>query len=105
MRRVCPRRELSTRGCREPVAAGNPAALLAALYAEDRSEHRGGIGIGAAMSLLVAPALATFLAGLSPADPTAFLAAAAILMLAAFVASYWPARRVARVDPLVALRH
>jgi predicted permease len=64
----------------------------------------GGVAIGAAASLLVTPALATFLAGLSPADPIAFLAAAAVLMLVALVASYLPARRVARVDPLLTLR-
>jgi putative ABC transport system permease protein len=64
----------------------------------------GGLAIGAAASLLVTPALATFLAGLSPADPIAFVAAAAVLILVAFVASYLPARRVARVDPLLALR-
>ena len=64
----------------------------------------GGIALGVAASLLVTPALATFLAGVSPADPIAFVAAAAVLMLVAFGASYLPARRVARVDPLVALR-
>ena len=64
----------------------------------------GGIAIGVAASLLVTPVLATFLAGLSPADPIAFVAAAAILMLVAFGATYVPARRVAQVDPLVALR-
>src|SRR5436309_2636001 len=64
----------------------------------------GGMAIGAAASVLITPALATFLAGLSPADPIAFVAAAAVLMLVAFVASYLPARRVARVDPLLALR-
>jgi predicted permease len=64
----------------------------------------GGIAIGVAASLLVTPALATFLAGLSPADPIAFVAAAAVLMIVACGASYLPARRVARVDPLLALR-
>ena len=64
----------------------------------------GGIAIGIAASLLVTPALATFLAGLSPADPIAFIGAAAVLMLVAFAAAYLPARRVTRVDPLLALR-
>ena len=64
----------------------------------------GGIAIGAAVSFLITPALATFLAGLSPADPIAFLAAAGVLAIVAFVASYLPARRVSRVDPVVALR-
>jgi predicted permease len=63
-----------------------------------------GIAAGAIASLLITPALATFLAGLSPADPIAFLAAAAVLLLVALVASYVPARRAARVDPLTALR-
>ncbi len=64
----------------------------------------GGVAIGAGISLVVTPVLATFLAGLSPADPVAFAAAAAVSLLAAFMASYLPARRVARVDPVLALR-
>ena len=64
----------------------------------------GGMAIGVAVSLLVTPALATFLAGLSPVDPIAFATGAAVLAIVTFVASYLPARRVARVDPLLALR-
>jgi putative ABC transport system permease protein len=64
----------------------------------------GGVAIRAVASLLVTPALATFLAGLSPVDPIVFAGAALVLALVALVASYLPARRVARVDPLSALR-
>lgn len=64
----------------------------------------GGIAIGVAVSALVTPVLSTFLAGLSPADPIAFAAAAAVLVLVALGASHVPARRVARVDPVLALR-
>ncbi|MCC7123799.1 MAG: ABC transporter permease [Acidobacteria bacterium] len=63
-----------------------------------------GIAIGTVLSLLVSPLLSTFLAGLSPADPIAFAGAAALLMLVALIASDIPARRVARVDPVTALR-
>ncbi len=63
-----------------------------------------GLMMGAGLSVLVTPALAVFLAGLSPADPIAFVAAAAALVLVTFTASYLPARRVSRVDPLIALR-
>lgn len=63
-----------------------------------------GLAIGAVLSLLVTPALAVFLAGLSPADPVAFLLAAGALLLVTLIASYWPARRVSRVDPLITLR-
>jgi predicted permease len=63
-----------------------------------------GIVLGAAASLLITPALATFLAGLSPADPLAFLAAAALMLLVGGAASLVPARRAAAVDPLAAIR-
>lgn len=64
----------------------------------------GGIALGVPAAMLIALALKTFLAGLSPVDPIAFAAAAAVLVIVAFAASYLPARRVARVDPLKALR-
>jgi predicted permease len=64
----------------------------------------GGLLIGIAMSVLFTPVLTTFLAGLSPVDPIAFVVAGAVLMLVTMGASYVPARRVARVDPLLALR-
>ena len=64
----------------------------------------GGIALGIPAATLIAFALKTFLAGLSPLDPIAFAAAALVMVLVAFAASYLPARRVARVDPLLALR-
>jgi hypothetical protein len=63
-----------------------------------------GLVLGVVVSLFVTPTLRTFLAGLSPADPLAFMIAAAVLAAVTLVASYLPAMRVARVDPLVALR-
>lgn len=63
-----------------------------------------GIVIGTALSLLITPTLTVFLAGLSPADPTAFLLAATALVLVTLAASYLPASRVTRVDPAIALR-
>ena len=42
--------------------------------------------------------------GVSGADPVAIGAAGAVLLLAALLASWVPARRAARVDPMVALR-
>ena len=63
-----------------------------------------GLGIGVAVSLLVTPALRVFLAGLSPLDPLAFAVAGTVLVVAALAACCLPARRVTRVDPLMALR-
>jgi ABC-type lipoprotein release transport system permease subunit len=45
----------------------------------------------------------TMLFGLSAADPVALIAACAILATIAIAASYIPARRASRVDPMVAL--
>ena len=49
--------------------------------------------------------MTSVLYGLSPTDATANLAAVAVLCVVAGFASYVPARRAARVDPVVALRH
>lgn len=63
-----------------------------------------GVAAGGAASAVVMPALRTFLAGISPFDPAAFALAAAILAVAGLGASYMPAFRASRVDPIRALR-
>ncbi len=64
--------------------------------------------IGAAIGLLLAVgvsrAMSIFLFGVRPLDPVTFGGAALILAVATVLASYLPARRAARVDPLIALR-
>jgi len=63
--------------------------------------------IGAVLGLIGAIAAARLAAavlfGVTPADPTALTAAAALLALVSLAACYVPARRAARVDPVVAL--
>jgi putative ABC transport system permease protein len=63
-----------------------------------------GIAIGALLSLFAARAAAALLYGLKPDDPFTLIASAIILAAAAAAASFLPAQRAARLDPMVALR-
>jgi predicted permease len=63
-----------------------------------------GLGVGAVLSLGAGMLLRSQLFGLSPADPVTFGVLALLLALVAAAASILPARRAARVSPIVALR-
>ena len=63
-----------------------------------------GLAVGMTGALFLVRLLRKMLFDISPNDPVAFVAVAALLLLVAFVASWLPARRAARVDPVVALR-
>jgi len=60
------------------------------------------IGLGAAIGLT--RLMRSLLFEISPLDPLAFAAAPSLLVAAALLASYLPARRAAAVDPVEALR-
>jgi putative ABC transport system permease protein len=64
-----------------------------------------GVGLGVAGAFALTRLMSALLFGVSPTDAGAFTASAAILILVAVLASYVPARRATRVDPLVALRY
>jgi predicted permease len=59
-------------------------------------------GIGAALA--AARAVGGMLVGIGPGDPSTFAGAALLLLGVILLASYWPARRAARVDPVSAMR-
>ena len=63
-----------------------------------------GTGIGLLVALGVGRLLSGMLHGVSPTDPLAFGGVALLLVGVALLASWIPARRAARVDPMVALR-
>jgi putative ABC transport system permease protein len=72
---------------------------------------RGGLGliatglvVGVVGGALATRLLASSLYGVDPLDPTTFAGVAAILVAVGMVASYVPARRATRVDPIAALR-
>jgi putative ABC transport system permease protein len=64
-----------------------------------------GMVVGAAFAALTSRALSRMLLGISALDPIAFIAVAVFLSTVAMLASYLPARRATRVDPMVALRY
>ena len=63
-----------------------------------------GVVVGAALSLLAGRAAGALLFGLKPYDPLTLAAAALLLALIAAAASFLPARRASKLDPMVALR-
>jgi putative ABC transport system permease protein len=64
-----------------------------------------GVLIGIAASLAITRVMSTLLFGISATDPLTFVGLAVLLSVAALLASYIPARRAMRVDPMVALRY
>jgi ABC-type antimicrobial peptide transport system permease subunit len=65
----------------------------------------GGISIGLAGALLLTRTISGLLYGVSPADALTLIVTAVVLFLISLLASYIPARRATRVDPMVALRY
>jgi ABC-type antimicrobial peptide transport system permease subunit len=63
-----------------------------------------GLALGAAGALAVARGLRALLYGVGLGDPVTFAGTALLLVTVAFIASYMPARRAMRVDPISALR-
>jgi predicted permease len=91
-------------GIRLALGAGR-ADILRLVLTQGTKMAGLGVLIGLAASLLLTRLMAKMLYGVSPSDPLTFFAVAAILTLVALAASYIPARRAMRVDPIVALRY
>ena len=66
-----------------------------------------GLGLlaGLAGSAFIGQVLSKFLYGVRPRDPVTLACAAALVLVISFVAVYVPARRAAKMDPMVALRY
>jgi putative ABC transport system permease protein len=87
------------------AALGASAASLVALVVRQGMLMTGwGLAVGLGGGLIVSRLLTSFLFGVGPSDPTTIAAVAGMMAAVALTACYIPARRAAKVDPLIALR-
>ena len=82
-----------------------PRGIFALVLHQGAVLAASGIALGLALSFVLTRALASELFGVSPADPLTYAAVSGVLIAVALVACYLPARRAAKVDPIVALRY
>ena len=64
-----------------------------------------GLAAGLALALAISRLVGDFISGVSPYDPLTYVTVSAALCAVALLACYIPARRAAKVDPMVALRY
>jgi putative ABC transport system permease protein len=87
------------------VALGaEPAALVRMIVRQGTLLAVIGGVVGVALGMIAARALAHTLYGVSAREPLVYLTASVVLVVAAMVATYGPARRASTVDPMIALR-
>jgi predicted permease len=82
----------------------SPGTVMRMVLGHSRRLTLAGIGIGIAGGFAVSRLMEQVLFEVDPADPVIYIAVSATLLLVAEFASWLPARRATRIDPVVALR-
>jgi putative ABC transport system permease protein len=81
-----------------------PSGVLRLVVTEGLTLAIAGASLGLAAAFLLTRSMGTLLYGVTPTDPSTFALVAGGLIVVAVAASYFPARRATRVDPVHALR-
>ena len=81
-----------------------PRAVLGLVVGHGMRVAAIGVAAGLVGAFLASSVLQRLLYGVSPTDAATFAGVAVLLLGVALLASYLPARRASRVDPIVALR-
>ena len=90
-------------GLRMALGAGR-AQVLALILKDGMIQAVAGLALGFVGAFFVGRAMQSRLYGIGAIDPVALGGVAAVLLAAALLACYVPARRATKVDPMVALR-
>jgi putative ABC transport system permease protein len=91
-------------GLRMAIGA-TPGMVLTSVLGDSLRAALTGVALGLVLSAMVVPFIRAMLFGVAPIDPLVFVSSSLLLVAAALAAAYIPARRAARVDPLLSLRH
>jgi putative ABC transport system permease protein len=90
-------------GIRMALGAGDKA-VVAMVLRQGLMLAAAGLILGIAGSLWLTRVLSSLLFGITPTDPLTFCLVPSTLLFVALLACYFPARRAATVDPMIALR-
>jgi putative ABC transport system permease protein len=81
-----------------------PRDILSLVFWQGMRPVGVGLSVGLLAALMIMPVLKSQLVGVEPADPTSLIATTIVLVAAAMLGCWIPARRATKVDPMVALR-
>ena len=83
----------------------NRATVVTMVVRQAAGLAAAGLALGLALSFAASGTLRTLLFGIPPTDLATYAAVAIGLLMVALIASYVPARRAGRIDPVTALRY